>query len=102
VVRCTFYRLQESARLFNVFVCAERRYRIQRMLRVCRATDPESAAQMIDHTDNDRRNYHLTINVSRIGPEATEEMVLTTAMRLRDKADDVPLPRTWDHMEGRV
>ena len=50
----------------------------------------------------DLRNYHLTINVSRIGPEAAEAMVLTKSIRLRDKADDVPLPRTWDHRDGRV
>jgi cytidylate kinase len=103
VGRCAFYRLKGRARLINIFVHARRDYRIGRVMQVYHAPDPEAAKQMIDRTDNDRRryvqkiggvswydlrNYHLTIDISRIGFEAAEEMVVAMTERLMTQNDD--------------
>jgi cytidylate kinase len=105
VGRCAFHRLKGRARLINIFVHAEHDYRIQRVMQVYHAADPEAAEQMIDRTDNDRRryvqsicgaswydarNYHLTIDMSRVGFEAAEEMIVAMAKRLMEQGDAAP------------
>jgi cytidylate kinase len=112
VGRCAFHRLKGRARLINIFVHAERDYRIRRVMQVYHAPDPEAAEQMIDRTDNDRRryvqkicgaswydarNYHLTIDVSRIGFEAAEEMIVAMAERLMEQSNAAPPPRAGGH-----
>ena len=72
------------------------------------AADPEAAEKMIDRTDNDRRryvqkicgaswydarNYHLTIDMSRVGFEAAEEMIVAMAKRLMEQGDAAPQPQ---------
>jgi cytidylate kinase len=109
VGRCGFYRLQGRARLINIFIHAERGYRIRRVMQVYHAPDPQAAEQMIDRTDNDRRryvqricsaswsdarNYHLTIEMSRVGFEAAEEMIVAMAERLKQQGDAAPQPQT--------
>jgi cytidylate kinase len=115
VGRCAFHRLKGQARLINLFIHAERDYRIQRVMQVYHAPDPKAAEQMIDRTDNDRRryvqkicgaswydarNYHLTVDISRVGFEAAEEMIIAIAERLMEQNDDGPPPRTGDQ-EGK-
>jgi cytidylate kinase len=109
VGRCAFYRLKGRARLINIFVHADRDYRIQRVMQVYHATDPQAAEKMIDRTDNDRRryvqkicgaswydarNYHLAIDMSRVGFEAAEEMIVAMAERLMQQGDSAPQPQT--------
>jgi CMP/dCMP kinase len=116
VGRCAFHRLKGRARLINIFVHAERGYRIGRVMQVYHAPDPEAAEQMIDRTDNDRRryvqkicgvswydlrNYHLTIDISRIGFEAAEEMTVAMAERLMEQGDDAP-PRAGGQEGGSI
>jgi cytidylate kinase len=117
VGRCAFHRLKGRARLINIFVHAGRDYRIGRVMQVYHAPDPEAAKQMIDRTDNDRRryvqkvcgtswydlrNYHLTIDISRIGFEAAEEMIVAMAERLMDQGDDAPPPRAGGPEGGSI
>jgi hypothetical protein len=39
------------------------------------------------------RNYHLTIDVFRVGFEAAEEMIVAMAERLMEAGEATPLPR---------
>jgi cytidylate kinase len=106
--RCAFHRLKGRAGLINIFVHAERNFRIGRVMQVYHAPDPAAAKKMIDRTDNDRRryvqkicgvswydlrNYHLTVDISRIGFEAAEAMIVALTERLMEQADDAPPPR---------
>jgi len=103
--RCAFHRLKGRAGLINIFVHAEHDFRIRRVMQVYHAPDPEAAKRMIDRTDNDRRryvhkicgvswydlrNYHLTVDISRVGFETAEEMIVAMAERLGQQADDAP------------
>ncbi|MEJ2168134.1 MAG: cytidylate kinase-like family protein [Desulfobacterales bacterium] len=115
VGRCAFHRLKGRARLINIFVHAARDYRIRRVMQVYHAADPKAAEQMIERTDNDRRryvqrisgaswydarNYHLTIDISRVGFEAAEEMIVAIAERLMKQNGDISPLRTGDQ-EGK-
>jgi cytidylate kinase len=115
VGRCAFHRLKGRARLFNIFVHATRGDRIRRVMQVYHAPDQETAQQMIDRTDNDRRryaqricdvnwydarNYDLTIDLSRVGFEAAEEMLITMAERLMKQGADTLPPRAGDQGGG--
>jgi cytidylate kinase len=114
VGRCAFHRLKGRARLINLFVHAGLDYRIRRVMQVYHAPDSEAARQMIDRTDSDRRryvqkicgvnwydarNYDLTIDLSRVGFEAAEQMIITMAKPLMAKGADAPSARTG-HQEG--
>jgi cytidylate kinase len=107
--RCAFHRLKEGARLINIFVHAERGDRIKRVMQVYHAADRAAAEEMIDRTDNERRryvqkicgaswydlrNYHLTIDISRIGFDAAEEWIAATAERLMGEGGGAPEPRS--------
>ena len=117
VGRCAFHRLKGRARLINIFIHAERGYRIRRMMQVYHAPDPQAAEQMIDRTDNDRRryvqricgaswsdacNYHLTIEMSRVGFEAAEEMIVAMAERLMQQGDAATQPQTGGQGSGSI
>jgi len=117
VGRCAFHRLKEQARLVNIFVHAERGYRIRRVMQVYHAADPRAAEQMIDRTDNDRRryvqkicgaswydarNYHLTIDISRVGFEAAEEIIIAVAERLMKQDDAAAQPQHGGREDGNV
>jgi cytidylate kinase len=117
VGRCAFHRLRGRARLINVFVHAQRDFRIGRVMQVYHAPDPEAAKQMIDRTDNGRRryvqkicgaswydlrNYHLTIDISRVGFAAAEDVIVAMAERLMEQADDAPPPEAGDREGGSI
>jgi len=105
VGRCAFHRLKGRARLINIFVHAQRGFRIGRVMQVYHAPDPKAAEQMIDRTDNERRryvqkicgvswydlrNFDLTLDISRIGLAAAEDVIAAMAERLMEQADEVP------------
>jgi len=50
----------------------------------------------------DLRNYHLTVDISRIGFEAAEEMIVAMAERLMEQADDAPPPRAGGQEGGSI
>jgi cytidylate kinase len=115
--RCAFHRLKGRAGLINIFVHAEQDFRIGRVMQVYHAPDPEAAKHMIDRTDNDRRryvqkicgvswydlrNYHLTVDISRVGFEAAEDMIVAMAERLMEQADDAPSPRSGGQGGGTI
>jgi cytidylate kinase len=115
--RCAFHRLKGRAGLINIFVHAAHNFRIGRVMQVYHAPDPKAAQQMMDRTDNDRRryvqkicgaswydlrNYHLTVDISRVGFEAAEEMIVAMAERLMETADDVPPPRVGGQEGGSI
>jgi cytidylate kinase len=117
VGRCAFHRLKGRARLINIFVHAERGYRIRRVMQIYHAADPQAAERMIDRTDNNRRryvqricgaswfdarNYHLTIDMSRVGFEAAEEMIAAMAQRLMQPGDAAPPPRAGGQRGGSI
>jgi len=99
VGRCAFYRLKGRAPLFNLFVHADRHYRVQRVMQVYHAADPEAAVRMIERTDSNRRryvqticnrswydarNYHLSIDISRAGFEKAEEAIVAMTGHLME------------------
>jgi cytidylate kinase len=117
VGRCAFHRLKGRTGLINVFVHAQRDFRIGRVMQVYHAPDPEAAKQMIDRTDNGRRryvqkicgaswydlrNYHLTIDISRVGFAAAEDVIVAMAERLMEQADDAPPPEAGDREGGSI
>jgi len=117
VGRCAFRRLQGRARLINIFVHAGHDYRIRRVIEVYHAPDPDAAEEMIERTDNDRRryvqkvcgtswydarNYHLTVDLSRIGFETAEEMIVAMTKRLMEQSTDASSPRTGGQEGGGI
>jgi cytidylate kinase len=116
VGRCAFRRLQGRARLINIFVHAGHDYRIRRVIEIYHAPDQEAAQEMIERTDNDRRryiqkvcgtswydarNYHLTVDISRIGFETAEEMIIAMAKRLMGQNADAS-PRSRGQENGSI
>jgi cytidylate kinase len=116
VGRCAFRRLQGRARLINIFVHAGHDYRIRRVIEIYHAPDQEAAQEMIERTDNDRRryiqkvcgtswydarNYHLTVDISRIGFETAEEMIIAMAKRLMEQNADAS-PRSRGQENGSI
>lgn len=86
-----FHCLRHWPGLFSVYVHADRAYRIGRMASRYNVTDPAAAAALIDRTDREReefirrmagvswsdaRNYDLCVNMSRLGLDQAEELVL--------------------------
>jgi cytidylate kinase len=117
VGRCAFHCLKGRARLVNIFVHAEHDYRIRRVIEVYRAPGPEVAEEMIRRTDNDRRryvqkvcgvswydarNYHLSVDISRVGFETAEEMIVAMTKRLMEQNTDAPPPRTGGQEGGSI
>jgi cytidylate kinase len=97
VGRCGFHLLAGVAPMLNVFVHASRPFRIERMIRHYAAADERAAEAIIDEMDRTReryvervsrvlwydvRNYHLSFDLSQIGCDAAEEMVVSQANRL--------------------
>jgi cytidylate kinase len=92
VGRCGFHLLSGRAPMLNFFVHASRPFRIERMIKNYEAADRAVAEEMIDSTDRNReryverisgkswydvRNYHLAIDLSRVGCDAAEEIVVS-------------------------
>jgi cytidylate kinase len=117
VGRCAFHRLKGRARLINLFVHAERDDRIARVMQVYHTPDRRAAEEMIDRTDSDRsryvqkvcgvswydlRNYHLTIDISRIGLVAAEELIVAMAVRQMDPGEDAPPLRAGVQEGGSI
>ena len=90
VGRCGFHLLADNAVLFNIFVHASKRFRIERVRKYYNAKDLESAEEMIESSDHNReryvkrisgrswydaRNYHLSIDMSQVGFDESEEMI---------------------------
>ena len=86
-------------------------------MEVYHTPDRQAAGEMIDRTDNDRRryvqkvcgvswydlcNYHLTIDISRIGFEAAEELIVAMAARLMEQGEDAPPPRAGGQEGGSM
>jgi cytidylate kinase len=86
-----FHCLRHLPGIVRVFVHADREFRVARMASRYNITDPADARAMIDRTDKEReefirrmagvawtdaRNYDLCINMSRVGMELAEELVL--------------------------
>jgi cytidylate kinase len=92
VGRCGFHFLAGRAKLLNVFVHASRSFRIERMMKYYAYSNKREAEKMIDSTDRDReryiervsgtswydaRNYHLSIDMSLVGFEESEQIVVS-------------------------
>lgn len=104
VGRCGFHLLAGVAPMLNVFVHATRPFRIGRMITHYAAADEEMAQKMIDEMDRTReryvekvartswydvRNYHLSFDLSEIGYDAAEEIIVSQANRiLKETAPD--------------
>ncbi len=99
VGRCGFHALAGRAQLLNVFVYASRAFRIERMMKCYAAVNKTEAEDMIDNTDREReryvervcgtswydaRNFHLSIDMSRLGFDAAEEIIVLLANRISD------------------
>lgn len=97
VGRCTDYILREDPDCFNIFVCAPIEYRIKRLCRDNRMNRQE-AEQLIEKTDKSRASYynfytnkvwgkassyHLCIDTSLLGPEASAEWVASLIRKVR-------------------
>ena len=97
VGRCGFHLLAGRARLLKVFVHASQPFRIARMMKFYGAATKTEAAEMIDSTDRDReryieryagvswydaRNYHLSLDMSLLGFDMAEEIVVSLAKRI--------------------
>jgi CMP/dCMP kinase len=97
VGRCGFHVLKEKSRLLNVFVHAPKIFRIERMIKFYGAHDESQAREMIKRTDYDRecyteklterswydaRNYHMAFDMSQVGFEAAEDMIVSVANRM--------------------
>jgi cytidylate kinase len=98
VGRCGFHLLAGRARMLNLFVHASRPFRIARMIKLYGAGNPTTAEEMIDSTDRNReryverltgrswydaRNYHLSIDISEIGFDAAEEIIVSLTNRIQ-------------------
>jgi cytidylate kinase len=92
-------RLAGRARLLKVFVHASQPFRIARMMNFYGAATKTEAEEMIDSTDRDRerfverfagvswydaRNYHLSIDMSLLGFDMAEEIIVSLANRISE------------------
>ncbi len=99
VGRCGFHLLAGRARLLKIFVHASRPFRIARMMKFYGAASKTKAEEMIDSTDRDReryieryagvswydaRNYHLSIDMSLLGFDMAEEIIVSLADRISE------------------
>jgi cytidylate kinase len=97
VGRCGFHLLARRARLLNIFIHAPSRFRIERMTRLFGAANETVASEMMESTDRDReryverftgqswydaRHYHLAIDMSQVGFDTAEEMIVSLANRI--------------------
>jgi cytidylate kinase len=99
VGRCGFHLLAGRSRLLKVFVHASQPFRIARMMKFYGAATKAEAEEMIDSTDRDRerfverfagvswydaRNYHLSIDMSLLGFDMAEEIIISLANRISE------------------
>jgi cytidylate kinase len=92
VGRCGFHLLAGRAEMLNVFVHAPHSFRVERMIKNYEAADKTAARDMIDSTDRNReryvervsgkswydaRNYHLSMDMSRVGFDAAEAFIVS-------------------------
>lgn len=90
VGRCADYALAEHPNCFNVFIHADKEFRIDHIMKTFDLTK-EKAADMIHKTDKkrasyynyysskkwgDSRSYHLTLDSSHLGLQGCGEMIL--------------------------
>ena len=96
VGRCGFHVLKEHARTLNVFIHASKSFRIDRMIKFYGAANDTKAEKMIERADYDRecyiekltgdswydaRNYHIALDMSEVGFDAAEDMIVSMANR---------------------
>jgi len=100
--RGAFHLLRGRARLLNIMVHAPQGFRVERVMSVYHARSKAEAIQMIERSDQyrsrhiraltgldwfDTRNYHMTIDTSKLDFATAEEMIASVAGRL--PADEV-------------
>ncbi len=105
--RGAFHLLRGRARLLNIMVHAPMGFRVKRVMSIYHAQSKAEAIQMIERSDQDRcryiraftgfdwfdtRNYHLTIDTSKVDFKAAEEMITSVA---RSVARRLPADAGW-------
>ena len=93
--RCADYSLRDNPRCVNIFLTADREDRIRRITQR-KGCSPAEVEAMLDRTDERRaryynfyttqkwgeaRTYDLCINTSRLGDEATADLIIDFATR---------------------
>lgn len=90
-----FHLLKGQAGVLNVFVHAAMDFRVARVMKLYRMSSRDEARQIIERTDRERenyirsvsrcnwfdaRNYHLTMDLERIGFEDAERLIESIAV----------------------
>lgn len=103
VGRCADYVLKDKYKCLNVFIHADMRSRVERVINVFRRTDDAKKAERLIkdndrmrarhyryYTDNewgDAKNYHITLNTSAIGVENCAKILKEAYLRFDEQPD---------------